>query len=128
MNKATDILNRVDVEIWDRETGIDLYDRDPDNIDMAITVYERSDSPNYYTMPIDLDTAMEMTGADQDTMFGFSEWNSALYFLTQVEAPREVRAFVKASIIVMFPELELEDVNLALVKELNELAKLEVQK
>jgi len=125
MNKQ--ILNNVMVEVWDTESGVDIYDQDLDTIDLRITVYKANDHQYeiYKSMQLGVDQFSESMGKDVESAFGFTEWMTGLYALTQYNFPKEIQNFIIYTIAEQ-DGLTVGEIEQMIAHEKNELAKLGV--
>lgn len=124
MNKQ--ILNEVDIEVWDTESGIDIYDQDPDTIDLRLTVYKANVSHVIYkSIQLGVDQFSEAMDKDIESAFGFSEWMTGLYALTQYSFPKEIQNFIIYTIAEQ-ENITVAEIEQMIAHEKNELAKLGV--
>lgn len=124
MNKQ--ILNDVVVEVWDIESGVDIYDQDPDTIDLRLTVYKADDEyQTYKSMQLGVDQFSEAMDKDIESAFGFSEWMTGLYALTQYSFPKEIHNFIIYTIAEQ-ENITVGEIEQMIAHEKNELAKLGV--
>lgn len=124
MNKQ--ILNDVVVEVWDIESGVDIYDQNPDTIDLRLTVYKADDEyQTYKSMQLGVDQFSEAMDKDIESAFGFSEWMTGLYALTQYSFPKEIQNFIIYSIAEQ-ENITVGEIEQMIAHEKNELAKLGV--
>lgn len=118
------ILNQVDVEVWDAESGIDIYDQDLDTIDLRLTVYKANVSHVMYkSTQLGVDEFAEAMGKDVESAFGFTEWMTGLYALTQYQFPKEIQNFIIYSIAEQ-EGLTVAEIEQAVAHEKNEIRKL----
>lgn len=125
MKTAKNTLNKMLVEIWDKESGIELYDLDYDNIDMTITMYTDNTYTSYRSMSIDIDTAQKLVPLDLDSLFGYTEWMMGLYFFTQLDLTDEVAEWAKKSFLELYPDYTERELEQAIAHEKNEIRKME---
>lgn len=124
MNKQ--ILNEVDIEVWDTESGVDIYDQNPDTIDLRLTVYKANVSHVIYkSIQLGVDQFSEAMDRDIESAFGFSEWMTGLYALTQYSFPKEIQNFIIYSIAEQ-ENITVAEIEQMIAHEKNELAKLGV--
>lgn len=124
MNKQ--ILNEVDIEVWDTESGVDIYDQNPDTIDLRLTVYKANVSHVIYkSIQLGVDQFSEAMDKDIQSAFGFSEWMTGLYALTQYSFPKEIQNFIIYSIAEQ-ENITVAEIEQMIAHEKNELAKLGV--
>lgn len=123
MNNA--ILNYVMVEVWDAESGVDMYDKDLDTVDLRLTVYKANhDYVTYKSIQLGVDQFAEAMDKDMESAFGFTEWMTALYALTQYNFPKEIHNFIIYTIAEQ-EGVTVAEIEQAVAHEKNELAKLE---
>ena len=125
MKTIRETLNTVLVEIWDKESGIELYDQDYDNIDMTITMYKDNTYEEYESIQIDTETALKLVKLDMGDLFGYSEWMMGLYFLTQMELDDKLKDWGKQTFLKLFPDFTSDEYDRAITREKNEIRKLE---
>jgi hypothetical protein len=125
MNKQ--ILNNVMVEVWDTESGLDIYENDLDTIDLRLTVYKTNQEyPDIYkSMQLGVDQFAEAMGRDIESAFGFTEWMTGLYALTQYSFPKEIQNFIIYTIAEQ-ENITVAEIEQMIAHEKNELAKLGV--
>lgn len=130
MNKQ--ILNDVMVEVWDRESGIDMYDQDLDTVDLRLTVYKAYDSNYtedymsiYKSEQLGVDQFADAMGRDMESAIGFTEWMTALYALTQYNFPKGIQNFIIYTVAEQ-EGVTVAEIEQAIAHEKNELAKLGV--
>lgn len=120
------ILNDVLIEVWDAESGVDTYDKDYDNIDLRVTVYKANqDYPDIYkSEQLGVDEFSESMDKDMESAFGFTEWMTALYALTQYKFSSRINDFIIET-IVQHEGITESMVRQAIAHEKNEIRKLE---
>lgn len=125
------ILSDVLVEVWDAESGVDAYDRDLDTVDMRLTVYKAYDSKytedymsTYKSTQLGVDEFSEAMSRDMESAFGFTEWMTGLYALTQYQFPKEIQNFIIYSIAEQ-EGLTVAEIEQAVAHEKNEIRKME---
>ena len=123
--EATEAMNKALIELWDSETGVDIYDLDSDNIDLKLGISEAPDDSYPYVLSVEAQTGADIYGIDLEDLFGFTEWNSVLYFMTQLKPTPEIKAWVYSVMMDMNPHIPLESYKQAVAHELNEIAKME---
>jgi len=124
MNKQ--ILNEVEIEVWDTESGVDIYDQDPDTIDLRLTVYKANDDyVTYKSIQLGVDQFAEAMNKDIESGFGFTEWMTGLYALTQYSFPKDIQNFIIYTIAEQ-ENITVGEIEQMIAHEKNELAKLGV--
>jgi len=120
------ILNKVEVEVWDAESGVDAYDQDLETVDMRLTVYKTNQEyPDIYkSTQLGVDQFSEAMGKDMSSAFGFTEWMTALYALTQYQFPKEIHNFIIYSVAEQ-EGVTVAEIEQAVAHEKNEIRKME---
>lgn len=121
------VLSDVLVEVWDAESDLDVYDQDYDNIDLRITVYKthQTYADTYKSEQLDIDEFSKAMSKDLESAFGFTEWMTALYALTQYEFPKRIQNFIIYT-VAEHENITVAEIEQAVAHEKNEIAKMEL--
>lgn len=104
-------IEDIMTEVWDKESGIELYDQDTDNIDMTLTIYKGdSSSEEFESLSITAEEAVQiLPHAEESKLFGFTEWQTGTYLLL-LDLPERVRSWA-TEVIAKYIDLTTEELN-----------------